>query len=108
MKTGDRFVELGTGSGYGAALASHIVSPAGQVFSVEIDPVLAGRAARLLQGYSNVQVACGDAADSIGRWRGSERISVTFAVDEIPTPWLDALPEGGRLVAPVGKKPRNA
>jgi protein-L-isoaspartate(D-aspartate) O-methyltransferase len=103
LKPGDRVAELGTGSGYGAALASQIVGPGGAVLSMEIDPALAARGARLLRGYANVKVAAGDAAELVADWRGFGRIAVTFAVDELPVSWLDAIPEGGRMVAPVGR-----
>ena len=69
LTPGDRLVELGSGSGYGAALASHVVGPTGSVFTVEIDELLAARAARLLRRNANVQVAYGDAADTLERWR---------------------------------------
>jgi protein-L-isoaspartate(D-aspartate) O-methyltransferase len=104
LKPGDRIAELGTGSGYGAALASHVVAPQGSVFSIEIDRDLASRAARLLRDYENVTVVAGDAADLVSDWRGYSRITVTFAVDELPVSWLDAIPEGGRMVAPVGRE----
>ncbi|HEX9298309.1 MAG TPA: protein-L-isoaspartate O-methyltransferase [Polyangiaceae bacterium] len=103
LRPGDRVAELGTGSGYGAALASHVVTPAGSVFSTEIDETLARRARHLLAGYPNVCAVYGDAAETLGEWGGFDRITVTFAVDEIPERWLAAIPEGGRMVAPVGR-----
>jgi protein-L-isoaspartate(D-aspartate) O-methyltransferase len=103
LAPGDRLAELGTGSGYGAALASHVVTPSGSVYTVEIDEGLARRASQLLAGYPNVRVACGDAAEMLAGWGGFDKIAVTFAVDDIPEPWLDAIPEGGSMVAPVGR-----
>jgi protein-L-isoaspartate(D-aspartate) O-methyltransferase len=103
LAPGHRLAELGTGSGYGAALASHVVGPSGSVLSIEIDEALAARAKRLLAGYSNVSVACDDAGDHLAAWHGFDRIAVTFAVGEIPPSWLAAIPEGGRMVAPVGR-----
>src|SRR5262249_27002707 len=102
LRRGDRLAELGTGSGYGAALASEIVGPEGSVDSIEIDDGLALRAARLLERYSNVRVSHGDASASFAGWSGFNKVTVTFAVDEMPDTWLSALPEGGKLVAPVG------
>lgn len=99
----DRVAELGTGSGYGAALASQVVSPSGSVLTIEIDESLAARASRLLSGYSNVRVVSGDAGQMLASWAGFDRITVTFAIDDIPGAWLDAIPEGGRMVAPVGR-----
>jgi protein-L-isoaspartate(D-aspartate) O-methyltransferase len=104
LRPGDRVAELGTGSGYGAALASHIVGGSGSVFTVEIDPALARRASDLLRGYPNVRATCGDAAEMLAGWQGFDRITVTFAVDDIPQAWLEAIPEGGSMVAPVGRE----
>ena len=92
LSAGHRVAELGTGSGYGAALASHIVSPGGSVLTLEIDEALARRAESLLEGYPNVRVVRGDAGELLHAWGGFDRITVTFAVDEIPPAWLDAIP----------------
>jgi protein-L-isoaspartate(D-aspartate) O-methyltransferase len=102
LQIGDRIAELGAGSGYGAALASHVVGPTGSVLTFEIDDFLARRARHLLAGYRNVELVQGDAGEMVRRWAGYERVTVTFAVNRIPDAWLAALPEGGRLVAPVG------
>jgi len=99
---GDRVAELGTGSGYGAALASEVVTKTGSVLTIEIDDHLVRRARHLLAGYKNIEVAQGDAGDMVATWAGYERTTVTFAVNRIPDAWLAAIPEGGRLVAPVG------
>ncbi len=99
---GDVLVELGSGSGYGAALAAFIVGPSGSVVTFEIDPALAARSRRALAGEPNVTVVEGDAVTNWERWRGAARVVVTFAIDEWPSAWLEALPEGGRLVAPLG------
>ncbi|HMI83508.1 MAG TPA: hypothetical protein VK550_05405 [Polyangiaceae bacterium] len=99
---GDRVVELGTGSGYGAALASEVVTASGSVLTIEIDDFLFRRARQLLSGYKNIEVVQGDAGDKVVSWAGYERTTVTFAVERIPEAWLSAIPEGGRMVAPVG------
>jgi protein-L-isoaspartate(D-aspartate) O-methyltransferase len=102
LMPGDRVAELGTGSGYGAALASEIVTKTGSVLTIEIDEFLVRRARHLLGGYSNIEVVQGDAGDKVASWAGYERVTVTFALSRIPDAWLAAIPEGGRLVAPVG------
>ena len=99
----DELVELGAGSGYGAALAAFIVGPEGQVITFEIDPVLAEWARSTLAAESNVKVVEGDAVSNSEEWRGARKVVVTFAVDAWPPAWLEALPEGGRIVAPVGQ-----
>jgi protein-L-isoaspartate(D-aspartate) O-methyltransferase len=99
---GDRVVELGSGSGYGAALASTIVGPRGAVRTIEIDPALAAWSARTLAGRDNVSTYEADAVASIDLWGGFEKVACTFAIDKVPEAWLRALPDGGVLVAPVG------
>lgn len=102
LSLGDRLAELGSGSGYGAALASQIVGPGGRVLTIEIDRALASRAERLLEGCPNVEALHGDATSMSERFAGFDRVTVTFAIDRVPDGWLAALPEGGRLVAPIG------
>jgi protein-L-isoaspartate(D-aspartate) O-methyltransferase len=104
LVAGDHVAELGTGSGYGAALASEVVTSTGSVLTVEIDDFLVRRARHLLAGYKNVEVQQGDAAEKVASWMGYERVTVTFAVAQIPDAWLAAIPEGGRMVAPVGEE----
>jgi protein-L-isoaspartate(D-aspartate) O-methyltransferase len=106
----DTLVELGSGTGYGASLASFIVGRAGQVLTIEIDDALFTRARGLLAPLANVRVVQRDAIESAPLWPGpSERarptkLVCTFAIEELPGPWLDALPEGGVLVAPVASE----
>lgn len=102
LAPGDRLVELGSGSGYGAALAAFVVGPEGRVVTFEIDRDLAALAKERLAGEPNVTVVHGDAAESAAAWNGSKKAVVTFAVAALPPAWLRALPEGGSLVAPVG------
>jgi protein-L-isoaspartate(D-aspartate) O-methyltransferase len=106
LRPGDRLLELGTGSGYGAALAASVVGPEGRVVTIEIDPVLAGRAKSLLAARPNVTVLEGDAMTTEAAWEGVNKIIATFALSRIPDAWRERLPEGAVLVAPVG--PRNA
>jgi len=107
LAQGDSLVELGTGSGYGAALAAFVVGAEGRVRTFEIDPVLAAWAARNLAEYPNVVIEHRDAMASAPAWDRPSKVSVAFAVDRLPQAWLDALPEGGRLVAPVGSRDKD-
>lgn len=111
LTDGDHLVELGSGTGYGAALASYLVGAAGRVTSIEIDPALHARAARLLaepdaRGPAPVTLLQGDARALAPEWmRGTDRplrMVITYAVPEPPEHLLALLPDGGRLVAPVG------
>jgi protein-L-isoaspartate(D-aspartate) O-methyltransferase len=102
LAQGDRLVELGSGTGYGAALASWIVGPGGHVTTFEIEPSLAHSARELLASSPNVTVHEADAMTSSPRWEGATRVVCTFAIESIPDGWLAALPHHGVLVAPVG------
>jgi protein-L-isoaspartate(D-aspartate) O-methyltransferase len=101
LEPDDDLVELGTGSGYGAALAAFIVGPRGSVLTFEIDPRLAAWARRTIAA-PNVWIVEGDAVTNARLWHGAPKVVVTFAIDAWPEAWVDALPEGGKLVAPVG------
>ena len=104
LAAGDSLIELGTGTGYGAALAAFIVGPQGHVSTFEIDPDLARTAARLLADQPNVSSHHHDAVTSAPAWGDARKVTVTFAVAALPAEWLAAVPEGGRLVAPVGAR----
>ncbi|MFQ5738379.1 MAG: protein-L-isoaspartate(D-aspartate) O-methyltransferase [Acidobacteriota bacterium] len=99
---GDRALEVGTGSGYQAAVLAGLLQ---EVYTIEIVPSLAQRAGRLLKtlGYDNVHVREGDGYQGWPEKAPFEVILVTAAADRIPQPLLDQLAEGGRLVMPVGK-----
>lgn len=96
----DRVLEVGTGSGYGAAVLAEL---AAHVTSVEVVAVLASRAQVRLASRPHVEVVVGDG--SVGHAAGApyDAISVTAAGPSIPEPLLDQLAPGGRLVMPVGR-----
>ncbi len=98
-----RVLEIGTGSGYQAAILGEL---AREVFSIEIVPELAARASATLQdlGYTNVQVRDGDGYAGWPERAPFDRIMVTAAVQAIPQPLFDQLAPGGVLVAPVGSQ----
>lgn len=100
LAEGDDLVELGGGTGYGAAVAATIVGANGRVRTFEIDEALASLAHELLLPYPNATATHGDAHD-VERWRGARKVSVAFAIERIPPAWIDALAPGGALVAPV-------
>jgi len=104
LAPGDSLVELGTGSGYGAALGAFIVGPSGRVATFEIDRALVRWAERLLGDRRTVTLCHHDAITSAPRWGNARKVVVTFAVASLPEAWLATLPEGGRLVAPVGAR----
>jgi protein-L-isoaspartate(D-aspartate) O-methyltransferase len=98
---GEVMLEVGTGSGYQAAVLAHLVK---HVYSVEIIPELAESAAATLQrlGYANVTVRAGDGYAGWPEHAPFDGIIVTAAADEIPPPLLRQLRPGGKLVIPVG------
>lgn len=97
----DRVLEVGTGSGYQAAILSQLVA---EVHTVEILPALAQRAAERLArlGYNNVHVHVGDGSLGWPEAAPYDAILVAAAGPQVPPPLLEQLAEGGRLVAPVG------
>jgi len=100
----DVVLEVGTGSGYQAAVLSRLVR---QVHSVEIVEPLAARAKERLRelGYVNVEVRSGDGYAGWPERAPFDRIIVTAGADHIPRPLLDQLRPGGRMVIPLGRKP---
>ena len=100
-KSTDRVLEIGTGSGYQAAVVSRLVA---KVYTIEIVPELAESAAKTLAelGYANVEVSSGDGYRGIPEQAPFDGILVTAAPDEIPEPLIEQLAVGGRMVIPVG------
>jgi protein-L-isoaspartate(D-aspartate) O-methyltransferase len=100
----ERVLEIGTGSGYQAAILSVL---AREVFTIEIIPALGETAKSRLAalGYRNVEVRIGDGYKGWPERAPFERILLTAAPPEIPKALVDQLAEGGILVAPVGDVP---
>jgi protein-L-isoaspartate(D-aspartate) O-methyltransferase len=98
---GDTILEIGTGSGYQAAVLSRLVA---QVYSIEIVEPLGLDAAERLQrlGYDNVSVRIGDGYQGWPERAPFDAIIVTAAPPEIPQALVDQLAEGGRMIVPVG------
>jgi len=103
LNPGDRVFELGTGSGYQAAILAELGA---EVFTMEIIEPLGERAAETLreQGYAGVSARVGDGYDG---WPGQapfDAVIVTAAGDHVPPPLIQQLRPGGRLVMPVGSR----
>jgi protein-L-isoaspartate(D-aspartate) O-methyltransferase len=100
-KQSDRILEVGTGSGYQAAILSKLVS---DVFSIEIVPELAESASKTLKrlGFTNVRTKAGDGYQGWSEHAPFDAIIVTCAPDHVPNPLVSQLKEGGRLIIPVG------
>jgi protein-L-isoaspartate(D-aspartate) O-methyltransferase len=100
-KPTDRILEIGTGSGYQAAVLSRL---AREVYTIEILEPLAKRAAADLKrlGYLNVKVLTGDGYKGWPEHAPFDGIIVTCAPDHIPQPLVDQLRDGGQMIIPVG------
>jgi protein-L-isoaspartate(D-aspartate) O-methyltransferase len=102
LKEADIVLEIGTGSGYQAAILAEL---ARQVYSVEVIPELAENARRALAAEScrNVEISCGDGALGWPAHAPYDAIIVTAAAAHIPPALVEQLRPGGRMVIPVGK-----
>ena len=103
---GDKVLEVGTGSGYQAAVLARV---AGEVFSIEIDPDLAREASALLAalGCSTVRVRAGDGFHGWPEEAPFDAVIVTCAAPRVPPALLEQLAEGGRLILPLALGPMS-
>ena len=99
----DKILEIGTGSGYQAAVLSGLVS---EVYSIEIVESLGRRAAKTLQrlGYDNVKTKIGDGYQGWAQHAPFDKIIVTCSPEKVPKPLVEQLEEGGLLVIPLGQR----
>jgi len=97
----DRVLEIGTGSGYQAAILTELVA---EVYTIEIIETLAKNAEATLErlGYKNVHVKVGDGYKGWPEHAPFDAVIVTCAPDHVPQPLVDQLKEGGRMIIPVG------
>lgn len=105
LAPGMRVLEIGTGSGYNAALLGALVGPAGTVVSVEIDPAVAANARRRLDeaGTDNVKIITGDGAAGHAPVAPYDRIIATCKAPNgrVPCAWAEQLAPGGLLAVPL-------
>ena len=98
----DKVLEVGTGSGFQAAVLARLVA---HVYSLEIVPSLAEAASECLQalGVDNVTVLAGNGAEGLSRYAPFDKVIITAASPEIPAAIIEQLRPGGRIVAPLGE-----
>jgi len=101
IKKGDEVLEIGTGSGYQAAILAELTP---HVYTIEILPELANGARATLKrlGYHTVEVKTGDGYQGWAEYAPFDAIIVTCAPEDVPKPLAEQLKEGGRMVVPVG------
>jgi protein-L-isoaspartate(D-aspartate) O-methyltransferase len=99
LKPDDAVLEIGTGLGYQSAVLAEL---AGRVYSIEIIDELAQRAAQQLKHYTNVEVRVSNGYLGWPEHAPFDKVIVTAAADLIPTPLINQLKAGGRMVIPVG------
>ena len=109
LRSGQRVLEIGAGTGYNAALLAHIVGPAGQVTSVDVDPKLARAARRALRDAGvRATVVTGDGRNGHDGRAPYDRIIVTACADDIRRAWLEQLTDGGLVELPLRLDPDGA
>jgi protein-L-isoaspartate(D-aspartate) O-methyltransferase len=103
LKPTDKVLEIGTGSGYQAAILAEMVKE-GRVFTIERITSLARQAGVVIRnrGYKNVEVVVGDGSKGLPQHAPFDAIIVTAAAPQVPQPLVEQLAVGGRLVVPVG------
>jgi len=104
VKSGEKILEVGTGSGWQSAVLSYLVGDKGHVYSIEILEDLAEFARSNLNkvGIKNVEIFVGDGSVGMKGKAPFDKIIVTAACPDIPTPLLDQLKVGGIMVLPIG------
>lgn len=104
LKPGQKILEIGTGSGYHAAIVADITGKSGHIYSVERHSNLADKAKENLRkvNIKNVTVEIGDGSKGIPKFQPYDRIFVTCAAPDIPQTLVDQLKDPGMLLIPVG------
>jgi protein-L-isoaspartate(D-aspartate) O-methyltransferase len=102
LREHERVLEIGTGSGYGAAILGQLVA---EVFTIERWPELFDSATARLQqlGFRNVMTKLGDGSLGWPEQAPFDAIVATAAAEQLPVPFCDQIAEGGRIIIPIGE-----
>jgi len=105
LKKGDKVLEIGTGSGWNAALIAEIIKP-GKIYTTEIVPQLAKLSKNNITktNLKNIEVIETDGSKGYEKEAPYDKIIITAAAPEIAQPWIEQLKENGIIVAPVGHR----
>ncbi len=106
IKDNQKILEVGTGSGYHAAVVAHLIRETGRVYTIERFESLAKKAKENLKQISitNVIVEVGDGSCGLPFYQPYDRVYVTCAAPKIPQPLIDQLQDSGKLLVPIGDK----
>jgi len=104
LRPGMKVLEIGTGSGYHAALVAELIRPGGKVYTIERIEDLGLRARRTLErlGYDDVEVIVSDGTNGLPEHSPYDRIFVAAAAPHVPAPLKEQLADHGILIVPVG------
>lgn len=105
LAPGQNILDIGTGSGWQAALLAKIVGLAGKVISIERIKSLSDRAKKSLLKFhfNNIELIVGDGSQGCPKGAPYDRVVAAASAQEIPQPWKDQIKIGGIIVAPVGE-----
>mgnify|MGYP001570170590 FL=1 len=103
LKKNDKVLEIGTGSGWNAALVSYLIGEEGKVYTAEVVDELARKAKEKLKSYKNVTVLNGDASHGLPEHAPYNKIILTAAPKKIAEEFKEQLADNGILLAPVGE-----
>ena len=103
LSQGQYVLEIGTGTGYNAALLGVLCGSSGAVVSIELEPDLAEGAAQILThlGFDQVEVGVGDGREGFSQRAPYDRVIVTTGASEVATAWSNQLRDGGLMVVPI-------
>jgi len=104
LREGMKVLDVGTGSGYHAAVMAKLVGSTGYIYSVEIIPELVKMARENLKatGIGNVTVVQGDGSLGLPEYAPYDRINIAASAPEVPKPLVDQLAKGGKMAVPLG------